>query len=150
MKPYLLFTTLLTFTYTQQAFCEDKPPQKSEYTYPAVEVSSQFSDRVFQNPEKKLLNCPSLFDNNWSYPNGSSIALCDDAQLACLRYGLIIQKLKKNQGKNLPGYQKALALSKEEVTLRLHGCYLALDETTVGEQTLQEAAGYPMDPAQQK
>lgn len=149
MKAYFFLIMFCLFTHSQGAFGEAELKHSyAEYNYPAIAVTPEFSDKIFMDPSKKLLNCPMLFNNAWEYPNGSSIALCDDAQLACIRYGLILQKIKKATGPLLRELQKTLVISKEEVKLRLRGCELVIEATGIGTQTMQEAAGYPTDPTQ--
>jgi hypothetical protein len=146
MKPCFFLITLCFFINSQGAFSQavtTKP--QSELYYPAIEISAQLSQQIFVDKTQKVINCPILFDNSWDYPNGSSIALCDDAQLACLRYGVLVQKIKTATGALLEELKKTLVLQKDEVKLRLRGCQLMLEATVSGEKTLQEAAGYPSD-----
>lgn len=113
--------------------------------YPAIKISKKLSEAIFLDTTRSVLNCPLLFDNSWDYPNGSSIALCDDAQLACLRYGLLQEKRKVATGRLLEELNKTLVLEKQEVGLRLRACQLVLEATTIDQKTLEEAAGYPLD-----
>lgn len=150
MKSYFFLFMLCIFVYQQEAFSEtSKKKIDPAYATPAIEVSRGVSEKVFLDPKRKWLNCPMLFNNSWSYPNGSSIALCDDAQLACIRYGLILQKMKTATGPSLAELKKVLVLSKDEVKLRLQGCELILDVTWDGTKTMQDAAGYPSDAVDQ-
>ena len=150
MKFYFFLIIFCFFIHNQGAFGDAELTQHHPDTeYPAIAVSSEFSDKIFMDPQRNLLNCPMLFNNNWNYPNGSSLALCDDAQLACLRYGLIIEKMKKATGPLLAELKKTLISSKEEVKLRLRGCELVIEATGIDTKTMQEAAGYPMDPQSQ-
>jgi len=156
MKPYFLLVSfcyfianpsafaqfLTTEPYPERATSADKAMPGLDPAYPAIKLTPQLAAQLFVDKKQNLLNCPILFSNDWDYPNGSSIALCDDAQLACLRYGLIIQELKKATGKYREELQKTLALSKNEVKLRLRGCHLVIKETISG-KSMQEAAGYP-------
>jgi hypothetical protein len=130
--------------YVDPVATADKPLTYQELAYPAIRLSQKLAQYLFLDGKRNLLNCPVLFDNSWDYPSGSSLALCDDAQLACLRYGLIIEAIKKASGKYLRELEKTLILSKAEVALRLRGCHLGLLETMTG-MSIEEAAGYPTD-----
>ena len=146
MKPYFFLVTLCFLMDSQVTFSQTTVTNpNSELYYPAIELSRKLAEQIFVEKPQKFLNCPILFDNSWDYPNGSSIALCDDAQTACLRYGLLIQKMKTAKGKLLEELKKTLVLEKDEVKIRLRGCQLILEATISGEKSLTEAAGYPSD-----
>lgn len=150
MKFYFFLIMFCLFIHNQGAFGQVERYQAHPLTeYPAIVVSAEFSDKIFMNPQQKLLNCPMLFNNSWNYPNGSSLALCDDAQLSCLRYGLILEKMKTSTGPLLAELKKTLVASKAEVALRLRGCELVIEATGIDTKTMQEAAGYPMIPQNQ-
>ena len=139
---YFLMNNQIAFSQAYMTAAPTKPTPA--LAYPAIQISKELSQKIFLNTAQKVINCPILFDNSWDYPNGSSIALCDDAQLACLRYGLLIKEIETAQGKYLEELEKTLVLQKQEITIRLRGCELSLKSTINGE-ALQEAAGYPSD-----
>lgn len=141
MKAYFFLITLCFLTINQMAFSQTARPNPELY-YPAIQLSNSLREAIFLDKKVKVLNCPILFDNSWDYPNGTSIALCDDAQLACLRYGLLVQRIKTAKGKLLEELQKTLVLEKDEVKIRLRGCHLILEATIPIEKSLEEAAGY--------
>jgi len=141
MKAYFFLIILCFLTTNQMTFAQKAQPNAELY-YPAIQLSNALREAIFLDQNQKVLNCPILFNNSWDYPNGTSIALCDDAQLACLRYGLLIQRIKTATGKLLEELQKTLVLEKNEVTIRLRGCHLILEATVPIEKSLEEAAGY--------
>lgn len=147
MKSCIFLIMFCLFIHNQKAFGEAELQHlDAYYNYPAIEVSIEFAEKIFMDPRQRLLNCPRLFANNWNPPNGSSLALCDDAQLACIRYGLIIQKMKRSTGPLLAELKKTLVLSRQEVELRLRACELVIEATGIDNKTMQEAAGYPTNP----
>lgn len=149
MKSYIFLILFCFFTPLPRAFgmIEAANQSRNAYQYPAIEVSADFANRIFMNPRQTVFNCPKLFDNSIQFPNGTSLALCDDAQLGCLRYGLIIQKMARATGPLLAELKKVFEISYREVTLRLHACYLVIEATGLQGKTAQEAAGYPDIPS---
>ena len=172
MKLYIFFTTLLFLMINQAAFSMDytkstsvtpisatntpststsatttpstntpeKPPPGIHY--PAIKISATLAQKIFSDTKKRLLNCPALFDSSITYPGGTAIALCNDAQLACLRYGLLLKEMETAKEKLLEELKRTLVYQKQEITIRLRGCQLALKRTINGED-IMDAAGYP-------
>lgn len=147
MKLYFFLTIVSLIIQNETAFSQadmTSPPLKPTpaLSYPAIKISDELAKKLSLSGQK-IVNCPTLFSYTWTYPNGSSIALCDDAQLACLRYGLLVKEIETAKGKYLEELKKTLIIEKQEITIRLRGCELALKRTINGE-ALQEAAGYPI------
>jgi hypothetical protein len=146
MKFYFFLCFLMN---SQAAFSQaDVKPTPTKPTpalaYPAIRISKELSQALSLG-EKKTINCQNLLSTSLTYPNGSAVALCDDAQLACLRYGLLVKEIEetaKSKHLYLEELKKTLVIEKQEIMIRLRGCELALKRTIHGE-ALQDAAGYP-------
>lgn len=150
MRHYFFVSTLFFLMNAPSLFAQSTPPPASpDVAYPALQIPEVLAEKLFYNAEKKLLNCPLLFEGSWSYPDGYVASICNDAQLACLRYGLLVQKIKKtSNGRLLQELQKTLALEKQEVGMRLRACQIILEATLIEGKTLQESTGYVMgDPS---
>ncbi len=152
MKPYFFLipfcflmdsTGALAMDTTQFDTTKSKNP--SPLYYPAIGFSSRVAAALFIDRPQKHLNCPLLFDTSLDLPNGTSMALCNDVQLACLRYGLLVEKMKTATGKLLEELKKTMVLEVEEVKVRLRCCQLILEATTLSNISLEEAAGYTSD-----
>ncbi|MBA3814208.1 MAG: hypothetical protein H0X26_06940 [Alphaproteobacteria bacterium] len=147
MKLYFFLTALGFLMNNQTAFSEDyttETPQKAKAAlhYPAIKISPKLAQQIFIDRSKRLFNCVSLFDNSINYPSGTAIALCDDAQLACLRYGILLKEIENSKGKALEDLQRILVWQKQEVTIRLRGCELGIKISANGGD-IMDAAGYP-------
>lgn len=148
MKLYFFLIALCFLMNNQIAFSQTSrlPKGNPALAYPAIELSKKIAEQVFIDKGQRYINCPILLDNSWAFPNGSVNAICTDAELACLRYGLLIQKIQTAKGKLLEELKKTLALEKNEVTLRLRGCQLIIEATVPSNnKSLAEAAGYNYD-----
>lgn len=116
---------------------------------PYVEFSPEVASLLFgsKNPSnpKGVLDCKVLVAHSWPYPNSQVTPICTDAEIACLRYGLLSESLKIAKGAKLERLKKDFALSHSDVYLRLRGCQLAIEATMSQTFSLVEAAGF--DPA---
>lgn len=143
MKPYFFLISLFLMINSNVAFSQvANPGVPAELYYPSIRISTKLAESLFHDSKQTLLNCPLLFSGSWSYPDGFSVSMCDDAQLACIRYGLIVQKMKTAKGKLLEELKQTFALEQTEVGLRLRGCQLILEATAIEGKNLQESSGY--------
>jgi hypothetical protein len=146
-----IFFIMLFFMMNQAAFSADYSTPATPSTtpenpppginYPAIKISSKLAQQIFFDAKKRLFNCPVLFDNSITFPGGTSIALCEDAQLACLRYGLLLKEMETAKERLLEELKRTLVYQKQEITIRLRGCQLAIKRTLNGED-IMDAAGY--------
>lgn len=148
MKLYFFLIALCFLMGSQVAFSQENLPKhsKSPLTYPAIELSKEASQQIFVGKNKTYLNCPAFFDGSLQYTNSYANAVCDETMLACLRYGLLIEKIKTTTGKLQEELKKTLALQKTEVKYKLRGCQLVLESTLRTDKTVTEIAGYPSVP----
>lgn len=144
MKSYSSLIVLALFA-SQHVSASDfsEPQNPSPLAHPAIPLRPDLAEKLFVSAPEKYLSCPTLFNQNWISPNGPSQSLCNDAQLACLRYGLMVEKTKTAQGPLLQELKRQIPVERQEVYLRLRGCQLILEATVLDGKTLIEAAGYP-------
>jgi hypothetical protein len=122
-------------------------------TYPQIGPSVPFSPEMAvmlfgrMNPDNPNgeLNCRILVAHSWPYTNSQVTPLCTDAEVACLRYGLLHQNLRSAKRAKAETLKKNIAASYADVMLRLLGCVLAIEATATTNSSLVEAAGF--DPA---
>jgi hypothetical protein len=144
MKAYsyfLIFTLLLN--HQANAMDASEHPHTSPLAYPAIPLDPKLAEKLFVNTPEKTLNCTTLFNPNWISPNGTAQAICNDAQLACLHYGLLTQKARGANASLLQELNHYIAMERQIVGLRLRTCLAILEATIIEGKTLTEAAGYP-------
>lgn len=116
--------------------------QAKALDYPAIKISSDLAQRIFNDGSKRIISCPVLINNEGiNFLSATSSALCLDAQNACLRYGLLIQAMRTAKEKYLADLNKTLVLQRDEVLIKLRGCELAFQRTSNG-QSIEDATGY--------
>lgn len=86
------------------------------------------------------LNCALLLDQSWYSPDAQVTALCNEAQIACVRYGLLNQFVKSGKSDSLT--KRDLSFVKNDTQLKLRGCAIAIDAVTTKGQSLLDAAGF--------
>lgn len=145
MKLYFFPIALCFLMDSQLAFSQENMPRQNQspLTYPAIAISTELAQAIFVDKKRKYLNCPAFFDGSLQYTNSYANSICDNAQIACLRYGLLVQKIKTTTGKLLEELKQTLAYEKTEVKAKLRGCQLALECTLSDPRNLPEIAGYP-------
>jgi hypothetical protein len=137
MKCVFFISALCFFCGNFPVFAEDIP-----YVHFSPEVASLlFGNKNPSNP-KGVLDCRVLVAHSWPYPNSQVTPICTDAEIACLRYGLLSKSLKEAKGAKLERLKKDFAMSHSDVYLRLRGCQLAIEATISQTASLVEAAGF--------
>jgi len=110
---------------------------------PAVELSEKTAVQILGatglTRAKRTLNCTTLLNKDWAYPNAQVTGFCYDAETACLRYGLIIQAIKNGKGEaELTRLKQDFALAVNDVALRLRGCQLAIEASVSSPDFLRQ------------
>ncbi len=134
MKLYFSFLALYSLLLVDRAMSQSTP---------AVEFSSQTATQILGagglSKTKRILNCTTLLNKDWGYPNAQVTGFCYDAETACLRYGLIISAIKYGVGEaHLENLKKDLALAVNDVALRLRGCQLAIEASVTNPGFLRQ------------
>lgn len=145
MKPYFFLIALCFLLGSQLAFSQENMPKQnlSPLAYPAIALSKELAEQIFVGKKSKYLNCPAFFESTIQFTNSYANAVCDEAVIACLRYGLLVQKMKTTTGKLLEELKKTLVLEKVEVKMKLRGCQLVLESSLSDTRPVPEIAGYP-------
>lgn len=148
MRPYFFLILFILLLNSETGFSEIPPPPNQpdpQLEHPAIPISRDLAKQIFINTDRTVINCPSLFDNTLIVPNAYSTLLCNDAQLACWRMGLLVQRIKTATGAYREKLKKNLILERTSAESRLRGCALAIAGTISGERSLNSASGYPSD-----
>jgi len=120
---------------------------------PSIPFSPEIALMLFgtlnPNNPKGILNCEVLVAHSWPYANSQVSPLCTDAEVACLRFGLIHISLKRAKGAQAEALKKDYSAGYNDVMLRLRGCQLAIEATTNTNSSLVEAAGFSPSSAEE-
>ena len=92
--------------------------------------------------KSRILDCRSLLTKLWAYPNAQVTGICNEAEIACLRYGLSQEALKKGKEAITENFKATLPLIRNDAQLKLRGCQLAIEGTLSGFKSMPGAAGY--------
>lgn len=119
MYRIFFFTLLLVYCESSKVFSQPAP---------SVTLSPQVTNELpgwgVPSTEGLVLNCENLLNKQWAYPSGGVVAICNETELSCFRYGLIQDRLKKTP---MPDLEKELAFARQDVELKLLGCKLAIE-----------------------
>lgn len=116
MKPYFFLSILYFLLANHASFSQ---------TAPSFKFSPKVASELFGvSGVKKELNCEGLVAGTWTYPNSQMTPFCYEASTSCIRYGLIVQKMKVASSERL---KADLSLAQKDLELKLRGCQLALE-----------------------
>lgn len=141
MKHYFFLISLCFLFENQVVFSQSTP---------SVQFSPGVADKLMGESRKHtpggapngVLTCSALLLKTWAYPNAQVTPICNDALYSCVRYGLIVQRLKTATGELLTLLKNDYSLAFNDALMRLRGCQLAIEATLSNQQSLLDAAGY--------
>ncbi len=113
------------------------PSQSPSVYLPPDLATALFGKSDYSNPNASSqgLNCFVLLNQTLNYGSALAIGLCNEAQMACLRYGVLQQALfkqkntKSGNAQFLQELKAALALSLKDVEFKLTGCAMSMSST---------------------
>lgn len=97
---------------------------------PSVEFSKAIMTQIAGVTEgaKGVLNCQTLLNKQWAYPNAQVTAFCNEAETGCLRYAMILKYMQRARSEVHAARLKGDAsLAWNDTQLRLRGCALAIE-----------------------
>lgn len=139
MKFHFSLTAFCLFVSGSAAFSQNYLTQG-----PSVEFSKKVAEQVAGAGEgtRGILNCHILLTKEWAYPNAQVTAFCNDAETSCLRYALILQRLKIEKGAaNIRKLKNDASLGWNDTELRLRGCQLAIEASANNYDFISELGG---------
>lgn len=140
MKSYF-FLSILCLLFENQAVLS-----QSSYPTPSFALSREAASQLFGGGSKGILNCTTLLNKDWAYPNGQVVPFCNEAETSCLRYGLIAEKLTNATGNTLERVKRQQSLAWDDVSLKLRGCQLALEASLSNANFLPGTTGFSPSP----
>ena len=107
---------------------------------PSIPLHPKIAEQLFGAGGPNQLDCNTMGSYNWVPPDAQVNALCNEAQIACIRYGLLVRSIKEATA--TAGAQQDLPLVVNDAQLKLRGCQVASYYVITTGQGLLNASGY--------